>query len=85
MVTNTRVASSRVFVNVFVEVVVTALGVMVLVLLAVALGMVTVVKGPASITSRDVVVCVSVVMGTVVMLAVIVGVYVLVTCGPTVR
>jgi hypothetical protein len=43
------------------------------------------VKGPTSVTSTDVVVCVSVMMGMTDDVAVIVGVYVLVTCVPTVR
>lgn len=80
-----RVAVKRVLVSVFVDVVVTGLGVMVLVFLAVALGIVKVVKGPTSVTSTDVVVCVSVMMGITENVAVSVGVYVLVTCLPTVR
>jgi hypothetical protein len=85
VVTKTRVASNLVFVKVFVDVVVTAFGVTVFVFLAVALGIIMVVKGPTSVTSRDVVVSVTVETGIVVVMTVIVGVYVLVACGPTVR
>jgi hypothetical protein len=69
-------------VNVFVNVVVTGLGVRVLVCLAVADGIVMVVKGPVVVTNVDVVVAVVVIIGVVVTLNVTVGVNVDVTCGP---
>lgn len=56
MVLITLVWVNLVFVKVFVDVVVTAGGVIVFVFLAVALGIVTVESGPVSTTRRDVVV-----------------------------
>lgn len=81
----TLVWVNLVFVKVFVDVVVTACGVIVFVFLAVALGIVTVESGPVSTTRRDVVVSVTVVRGIEIDVTVNVGVYVLVACGPTLR
>lgn len=85
MVLITLVWVNLVFVKVFVDVVVTACGVIVFVFLAVALGIVTVESGPVSTTRRDVVVSVTVVRGIEIDVTVNVGVYVLVACGPTLR
>lgn len=73
------VRETRVFVIVFVEVAVTALGVTVLVSFAVPEGTVTVENGPVVTTSVEVVVMVCVWVGVVKILTVIVGVTVLMT------
>lgn len=79
------VQESLVRVMVFVDVVVTALGLTVLTFLAVPLGIVTVENGPVVTTSVEVVVTMEVEIGVSVLISVTVGVYVLVTFGPTVK
>jgi hypothetical protein len=79
------VKETLVLVMVFVDVVVTGFGRMVLIFFAVPLGTVTVEKGPTVATSVEVVVIVWVTVGVVRMLSVIVGVYISVTGVPTVK
>lgn len=79
------VSAKRWRVNVLVVVVVIALGVRVLVRLAVVDGSVTVVNGPVVDTIVAVDVEVEVNVGVVVMLKVTVGVVVVVACGPASR